>query len=864
MPEKPYDHIQIELKWHERWQNADFYKAEENSAKPKFYVLEMLPYPSGTLHIGHIRNYSIGDALARYKWMRGFNVLHPMGWDAFGLPAENAAIANKVPPRQWTLQNIAAMKKTHRRFAFSYDWDREVSTCEPEYYRWNQWFFLKMLERGLAYRKRALVNWCSKCATVLANEQVVDGCCWRHEDTPVEQRALEQWFLKITDYADQLLDDMAQLEGGWPERVLTMQRNWIGRSEGAEIDFHLDGPGTPIRVFTTRVDTIYGATCVILAPEHPLNETLLDAGLKARAKAMVDSRAGRDPGDIDKEGFFTGHYAINPYSGQKLPIWIANFVLMGYGTGAIMAVPAHDERDFEFCRKYDIPVRPVIRAIDGPLAVEPGMTVPFCDYGIVENSGQWSGLASVEARRRMSAHAEAQGFGKAAITYRLKDWGISRQRYWGTPIPVIHCPACGVVPVPENQLPVILPDRIEITGAGRSPLENVPEFVNVPCPVCGTPARRETDTMDTFIDSSWYFYRYCDAHNSAQPFDPAKIAYWFEIDQYIGGVEHAILHLIYSRFFTKVMRDIGLITNSEPARRLFTQGMVIAEGAKMSKSKGNVVGADFLAEKFGADTARMFVLFAAPPEKEVDWRVEGAEGIYRFLGRVYRFATRNIPARTTLRRVRPQGPPQAPPDPPQDHRRFRNPLALQYLHRLHHGAGQPALRGGAEHFRRRHAGHPGDSRPHARPLRALRRAGNLGRSRQRRPRLPPPLAPLRPRTRQGRRGRDRRPGQRQTPQPHLRPLRHPERATRSRRASRRKSKALPRRQTGGQNNHRPRQISQHRGEVVRPAREAPRPFAGKESSSLSRDGIDNWKCTAIRRRCVSAGFPAPFAHAKCR
>jgi leucyl-tRNA synthetase len=643
MPEKPYDHIQIELKWHERWQNADFYKAEENSSKPKYYVLEMLPYPSGTLHIGHIRNYSIGDALARYKWMRGFNVLHPMGWDAFGLPAENAAIANKRPPRDWTLQNIAAMKKTHRRFAFSYDWDREVSTCEPEYYRWNQWFFLKMLERGLAYRKKALLNWCPKCATVLANEQVVEGCCWRHEDTPVEQRALDQWFLKITDYADQLLDDMAQLEGGWPERVLTMQRNWIGRSEGAELDFTLDPGGTPIRVFTTRVDTIYGATCVILAPEHPLTERLLDSEARARAKSMVDSRAGSDPGDIEKEGFFTGHYAGNPYSGEKVPIWVGNFVLMGYGTGAIMAVPGHDERDFEFCRKYGIPVRPVIRPVDGTLAVEPGMKEPFCEYGIVENSGEWSGLASEEARRRMAAFAEQRGFGKAAITFRIKDWGISRQRYWGTPIPVIHCPACGVVPVPEDQLPVVLPPNAEITGTGRSPLESVPEFVNVKCPKCGGAGRRDTDTMDTFIDSSWYFYRYCDARNSSAPFDSAKIAYWFEIDQYIGGVEHAILHLIYSRFFTKVMRDIGLVKNSEPARRLFTQGMVIAEGAKMSKSKGNVVGADMLAEKFGADTARMFVLFAAPPEKEVDWRSEGAEGIYRFLGRVYRFSTRNTP-----------------------------------------------------------------------------------------------------------------------------------------------------------------------------------------------------------------------------
>jgi leucyl-tRNA synthetase len=642
MPEKPYDHIQIELKWHERWQNATFYQAEENSAKPKFYVLEMLPYPSGTLHIGHIRNYSIGDALARYKWMRGYNVLHPMGWDAFGLPAENAAIANKRPPREWTLQNIAAMKKTHRRFGFSYDWDREVSTCEPEYYRWNQWFFLKMMERGLAYRKKALVNWCSKCATVLANEQVVEGCCWRHEDTPVEQRALEQWFLKITAYADQLLDDMKDLEGGWPERVLTMQRNWIGRSAGAEVDFRLADTSTPIRVYTTRVDTIYGATCVILAPEHPLNETLLDDAGKARAKAMVDARANRDPGDILKEGFFSGHYAINPYNGERVPIWVGNFVLMGYGTGALMAVPAHDERDFEFCRKYDIGVRPVIRPVEGELAVEPGMQVSYTEDGVVEESGEWSGLPSEEARRRMSAYAEQNGFGKAAITFRIKDWGISRQRYWGTPIPVIHCPSCGVVPVPEDQLPVILPERIEITGAGRSPLENVPDFVNVNCPRCGGAGKRETDTMDTFIDSSWYFYRYCDPRNSTMPFDPAKIAYWFEIDQYIGGVEHAILHLIYSRFFTKMMRDIGLIRNNEPVRRMFTQGMVIAEGAKMSKSKGNVVGADWLAEKFGADTARMFVLFAAPPEKEVDWRAEGAEGLYRFLGRVYRFATRNV------------------------------------------------------------------------------------------------------------------------------------------------------------------------------------------------------------------------------
>jgi leucyl-tRNA synthetase len=642
MPEKPYDHNQIELKWHERWQDATFYRAEEHSTRPKFYVLEMLPYPSGTLHIGHIRVYSIGDALARYKWMRGFNVLHPMGWDAFGLPAENAAIANQRNPREWTLQNIAAMKKTHRRFAFSYDWDREVSTCEPEYYRWNQWFFLKMLERGLAYRKKALVNWCPKCCTVLANEQVVNGCCWRHEDTPVEQRALEQWFLRITDYADELLRDIARLEGGWPERVLTMQRNWIGRSEGTEVDFRLEGTGEPIRVFTTRVDTIFGATCVILAPEHPLVARLTDREGQARAKSMVDARAAKDPGDTAKEGFFTGHYAVNPYSGEKTPVWVGDFVLMTYGTGAIMAVPAHDQRDFEFCTKYGIPIRPVIRPGDGESARSEALQGAFTDEGIVENSGEWSGLGSADARRQMTARAEAEGFGKGAVTFRIKDWGISRQRYWGTPIPVIHCERCGVVAVPESDLPVVLPLNVRFTGQGRSPLEEVPEFVNVDCPRCGGPARRETDTMDTFVDSSWYFYRYCDPRNASLPFDPAKIAYWFEIDQYIGGVEHAILHLIYSRFFTKMMRDIGLVKNSEPVQRLFTQGMVIAEGAKMSKSKGNVVGADLLADRFGADTARLFVLFAGPPEKEVDWRSEGAEGVYRFLSRVYRFATRNI------------------------------------------------------------------------------------------------------------------------------------------------------------------------------------------------------------------------------
>jgi leucyl-tRNA synthetase len=640
MAETVYDHKQVELKWFERWKNdPGLYKADPDSTRPKYYVLEMLPYPSGSLHIGHVRNYAIGDALARYKWMQGYNVLHPMGWDAFGLPAENAAIQRGRHPREWTQSNIAEMKRQHLRMGFSYDWDREVTTCEPEYYRWNQWFFLKMLERGLAYRKKALLNWCPLCATVLANEQVVDGCCWRHETTPVEQRALTQWFWKITDYADELLRDITEkLEGHWPDRVLSMQRNWIGRSEGSEIDFTLEG-GDKIRVFTTRVDTIYGATCVILAPEHPVAQKLLDETGRARARQMVDARAAKGPGDIEKDGHFTGHYAINPYSGEKVPVWIGNFVLMDYGTGAIMAVPAHDERDFDFCKTYGIPIRPVIRPVDGELDQNP--EAAFTGDGIVENSGEFSGLPSAEARVKMNQLAEQKGFGNGAITYRIKDWGISRQRYWGTPIPVIHCPTCGMVPVPESDLPVILPTDVKLTGTGASPLLEVESFMNVKCPVCGEPARRESDTMDTFVDSSWYFYRYCDPKNSTAPFDPKKIAYWFPIDQYIGGVEHAILHLIYSRFFTKVMRDLGLIANAEPAARLFTQGMVIKDGAKMSKNKGNVVSAEEMIDRFGADTGRLFELFAAPPEKDMDWTDAGAEGAYRFLGRVFRFVTRN-------------------------------------------------------------------------------------------------------------------------------------------------------------------------------------------------------------------------------
>ncbi|MBV8072968.1 MAG: leucine--tRNA ligase [Acidobacteriaceae bacterium] len=642
MPEKAYDPQEIEPKWHERWLNDSSLYAADAPEKPKYYVLEMLPYPSGKLHMGHVRNYAISDALARYMWMRGYNVLHPMGWDSFGLPAENAALREGRDPHEWTLTNIAFMKAQMQRLGFAFDWKREIASCEPEYYRWNQWFFLKMYERGLAYRKEALLNWCPECATVLANEQVVNGCCWRHETTPVEQRAMQQWFLKTTAYAADLLEDMKQLEGGWPERVLAMQRNWIGRSEGAEVDFALeDAPGA-IRVFTTRIDTIYGATCLVVAPEHPIVEKLVqDEETRTQVKEIIDSTARQDPGQVAKIGLFTGRYAHHPFSGVRVPIWIGNFVLLGYGTGAIMAVPAHDERDFEFCRTYGIPVVPVIRPVDGELADSATMEGPFVEYGVLENSGEWSGLSSAEARQKMAAYAEQQGFGTVAITYRIKDWGISRQRYWGTPIPIIYCEGCGPVPVPETDLPVRLPLGVKVTGQGRSPLESIDSFMNVRCPKCGGPGRRESDTMDTFVDSSWYFYRYCDPWNNGAPFDSESIAYWFPIDQYIGGVEHAILHLIYSRFWTKVMRDIGLISNDEPTRRLFTQGMVIKDGAKMSKSLGNVVSPDDMVAQFGADSARMYSLFASPPDRDLDWQEDGVSGINRFLARLYRYVTRN-------------------------------------------------------------------------------------------------------------------------------------------------------------------------------------------------------------------------------
>jgi leucyl-tRNA synthetase len=652
-----FDPQAIEQKWFERWKaDPNMYAAEDaSSQRKKYYVLEMLPYPSGALHMGHVRNYSIGDALARYMWMNGYNVLHPMGWDSFGLPAENAAIKNKRPPKEWTLSNIANMKAQMKRLGFGYDWSKEVTTCLPDYYRWNQWFFLKLFEKGLAYRKKSKVNWCPECATVLANEQVVGGCCWRHETTPVEQRELEQWFVRTTNYSDELLDGIDKLEA-WPEKVRIMQRNWIGRSEGALVDFKLDqelpGPaGDTIQVFTTRIDTIYGATSIQLAPEHPMVTDLIASNpdLLAAVEDLINQqRRAKEVGDIgaiEKHGVFTGFYAINPFNKERVPIWVANYIVMGYGTGAIMSVPAHDERDYEFARKYDLEVRVVIlprRQHEVPEAGEPdGDVLPYTgEDSLLINSGEWNGLAVAEAQKKMAEYAEKHGFGKATVNYRLKDWGISRQRYWGTPIPMVYCERDGVVPVPEDQLPVILPDNVEITLAGGSPLGRLPEFVNTTCPKCGGPARRETDTMDTFVDSSWYFYRYT-SPVADKPFDSAAANYWFPIDQYIGGVEHAILHLIYSRFWTKFMRDLGMIENDEPAERLFTQGMVLKGGAKMSKNLGNVVSPDDMVAKYGADSARLYTLFAAPPDKELDWQDLGIEGIQRFLSRVYRYFVRN-------------------------------------------------------------------------------------------------------------------------------------------------------------------------------------------------------------------------------
>ena len=644
-----YDPQRIEQKWQQRWEAEGAFDAEDGDAsRPKYYFLEMLPYPSGTMHMGHMRNYTIGDAMARYKRMRGFNVLHPMGWDAFGLPAENAAIKHGIHPREWTLANINEFRHALRRFGFSYDWRREISTCEPEYYRWTQWFFLRMLERGIAFRKKSKVNWCPECATVLANEQVIDGCCWRHETTRVEIRELEQWFLRITHYSDQLLDDMKQLEGGWPERVLAMQRNWIGKSPGARVKFAVDQlPGVALEVFTTRIDTIYGASAIVIAAGHPkIPELLADVPQRDAMEAQIttmrqQSMKAADIATADKEGFFTGRYALNPFSGEKLPVWVANFVLAEYGTGAVMCVPAHDQRDYEFATKYGLPIRVVIQTDGGSPPRSEHLREAFTEYGKLLESGPYNGLTTERALEKMTADAQANGFGQPETTYRLKDWGISRQRYWGAPIPVVYCNKDGIVPVPDDQLPVRLPLNVKLTGEGQSPLAASPEFVNTTCPKCGGAARLETDTMDTFVDSSWYFYRYTDPHNDKAPFDKSKAQYWFPIDQYVGGITHAILHLLYSRFFCKVMRDLDLVKDDEPIARLFTQGMVQKGGVAMSKSRGNVVGAIDMADKYGCDTGRMYTLFAAPPEKDLEWNEHGIEGASRFLHKVFRLMSKH-------------------------------------------------------------------------------------------------------------------------------------------------------------------------------------------------------------------------------
>jgi leucyl-tRNA synthetase len=637
----------IEQKWQARWAAAGAFEVEVDRSRPKFYCLEMFAYPSGHAHVGHVRNYMIGDIVARLKRMQGFNVLHPFGWDAFGLPAENAAIKNRLHPEKWTLDNIAHMKGQLQRLGISYAWDREIATCLPDYYRWNQWLFLRMLERDIAYRRRSSVNWCPSCLTVLANEQVVDGVCWRC-GTPVTTRELEQWFLRITQYADELLDATAGLSA-WPEKVLTMQQNWIGRSTGVQAVFPLVEPVGDtggLEIFTTRIDTIYGATFVLLAPEHALVDVYLRGPEHAAAREAVgrfraQDRLARMAGEVEKEGVDTGRFAINPFTGERVPIWVANFVLADYGTGAIMAVPFGDQRDFEFAKKYGLPIRAVVAPREGdaiaPEAVDPAtMTEAWAGYGRSIDSGEFSGLPSDAAWEKMADHAEATGIGRRSTQYRLKDWGISRQRYWGTPIPVVHCPVDGIVPVPDDQLPVELPKVEEFTGQGDSPLAQIAGWVNVRCPKCGGPARRETDTMDTFVDSSWYFYRFCDPKNDRLPFAPETVRYWGPVDFYSGGVEHAILHLIYSRFFCRVFRDLGFVDHDEPFARLLTQGMVLKDGNVMSKSKGNVVDPDDMIQKYGADALRLYVMFVAPPEKEVEWTDSGLEGSFRFLARVWR------------------------------------------------------------------------------------------------------------------------------------------------------------------------------------------------------------------------------------
>ncbi len=669
-----YNPLEIEKHWQDQWAESQPWKVSEESNKPKYYLLEMFPYPSGRIHMGHVRNYSIGDVVARFKRLQGYNVLHPMGWDAFGMPAENAAIQHGTHPAIWTRKNIANMRTQLKRMGFSYDWDRELATCEPDYYRWEQLIFLKMYEKGLAYKKSAAVNWCPECETVLANEQVEDECCWRCENK-VEQKELDQWFFRITSYAEELLEWTGKLPG-WPESVLTMQRNWIGKSTGCEVDFAVEGCGEKVRVFTTRPDTLFGATFMSLAPEHPLAKTLTVPERSEVVEAFIEKvqnvdQTQRSSDEYEKEGVFTGSYCINPVNGARIPVFLANFVLMGYGTGAVMAVPAHDQRDFEFARKYDLTLQVVIQP-EGETLDPATMDNAWEGPGTMANSGDFDGLDHITGKQKITEYLEAQGSGQSSVNYRIRDWLVSRQRYWGTPIPVIYCDGCGAVPVPEEDLPIELPTDIEFTGEGGSPLASLESFVNTSCPQCGQPARRETDTFDTFVESSWYFLRYTSPHSDTSPIDPAAVNYWLPADQYIGGVEHAVMHLLYARFWTKIMRDLGMISVDEPFENLLTQGMVCMEtqtcpehgwlypeevkdgrcarcqaeaatgrNEKMSKSKKNVIDPDGLIKRYGADTARLFTLFASPPEKDLEWNDQGVEGCFRFLNRVWRLVYEN-------------------------------------------------------------------------------------------------------------------------------------------------------------------------------------------------------------------------------
>ena len=669
-----YNPLEIEKNWQGQWSESKPWKVSEDSDKPKYYLLEMFPYPSGRIHMGHVRNYSIGDVVARFKRLQGYNVLHPMGWDAFGMPAENAAIQHGTHPAIWTRENIANMRTQLKGMGFSYDWDRELATCEPDYYRWEQLIFLKMFEKGLAYKKSAAVNWCPECETVLANEQVEDECCWRCENR-VEQKELDQWFFKITSYAEELLEWADKLPG-WPESVLTMQRNWIGKSTGCELDFAVNGHDEKVRVFTTRPDTLSGATFMSLAPEHPLAKKLTVPERSEEVEAFIikvqtADQIQRSSDDYEKEGVFTGSYCINPMNGAKIPVFLANFVLMGYGTGAVMAVPAHDQRDFEFARKYELPLQVVIQP-EGETLDSATMNEAWEGPGTMANSGDFDGLDHVTGKQKITEYLVAQGTGQSSVNYRIRDWLVSRQRYWGTPIPVIYCDGCGAVPVPEKDLPIELPTNIEFTGEGGSPLATLESFVNTSCPQCGQPAKRETDTFDTFVESSWYYIRYASPHCDQAPIDQSAVDYWLPADQYIGGVEHAVLHLLYSRFWTKIMRDLGMISIDEPFENLLTQGMVCMEtqscpehgwlypeeledgrcarcqaeavtgrNEKMSKSKKNVIDPDGLIKRYGADTARLFTLFASPPEKDLEWNDQGVEGCFRFLNRVWRLVYEN-------------------------------------------------------------------------------------------------------------------------------------------------------------------------------------------------------------------------------